>query len=202
MSQVPAERAQITFPFVWWDEMFSIEDVHKICAFVDEVGELGPGRLHMGVVDKEVRRCEVVHHLWSARTAWIFDKFNNAIVNINARWYGFDLNGYKAFQYAEYHAEESGYYDWHLDINLGSPIAADQTQPRKLSLAMLLNEPGVDFEGGEFHICVGHPDKPQVCPIQKGRIIAFPSWMMHRVTPVTKGVRKSLTVWVEGPKFK
>ena len=37
---------------------------------------------------------------------------------------------------------------------------------------------------------------------QKGTIIIFPSFIRHRVTPVTKGVRKSLVVWVDGPRFR
>jgi len=36
----------------------------------------------------------------------------------------------------------------------------------------------------------------------KGRVLAFPSFMIHGVAPVTKGKRESVVVWVEGPKFK
>jgi PKHD-type hydroxylase len=36
----------------------------------------------------------------------------------------------------------------------------------------------------------------------KGSAIFFPSFAMHRVTPVTDGVRRSLVVWMEGPRFK
>jgi PKHD-type hydroxylase len=37
---------------------------------------------------------------------------------------------------------------------------------------------------------------------KKGSVLLFPSWILHRVTPVTKGVRKSIVVWVTGPKFR
>jgi PKHD-type hydroxylase len=74
-------------------------------------------------------------------------------------------------------------------------------EPRKLSIAMLLNTPGEDFEGGEFQINGWRENKPINIDIRKGRIIAFPSFMIHRVCPVTKGVRKSLVIWVSGPKF-
>jgi predicted 2-oxoglutarate/Fe(II)-dependent dioxygenase YbiX len=202
LSNVPAERAQVTYPFVWWDGVFSDEEINRMAAYFQEAGEgnMQPGKRHGGKLDLDVRRCSVVHFLWDQTNAWIFDKLNDAILHINSRWYGFDLNGYKAIQYAEYHAEDSDHHDWHLDLNLGADVG-DQTQPRKLSLAMLLNTPGEDFEGGEFHVCQGNPEKPQVCPSQKGRIIAFPSWMIHRVTPVTAGVRRSLVTWVTGPKF-
>ncbi|WP_299006958.1 hypothetical protein [uncultured Tenacibaculum sp.] len=38
-------------------------------------------------------------------------------------------------------------------------------------------------------------------PREKGTIIVFPSFMMHCVTPITKGVRKSIVGWVAGPPY-
>ena len=37
---------------------------------------------------------------------------------------------------------------------------------------------------------------------ERGLIALFPSYTMHRVTPVTKGTRYSLVAWVSGPAFK
>ena len=73
---------------------------------------------------------------------------------------------------------------------------------RKLTLVMLLNEPGKDFTGGEFHINEGNQDSPTVPEYYRGRILAFPSFFCHRVTPVITGIRKSLVIWIEGPKFR
>ena len=66
----------------------------------------------------------------------------------------------------------------------------------------MLSEPGVDFEGGEFEINQGTETNPMVTDTKKNRAIVFPSWTIHRVKPVIKGVRKSLVIWVVGPKFK
>jgi hypothetical protein len=30
----------------------------------------------------------------------------------------------------------------------------------------------------------------------------FPSYMVHRVTPITSGTRKAIVAWVTGPGFK
>jgi PKHD-type hydroxylase len=43
---------------------------------------------------------------------------------------------------------------------------------------------------------------PMVAPREKGTVIMFPSYLLHRVTPVTKGVRKSLVLWVGGTTFR
>ena len=65
-----------------------------------------------------------------------------------------------------------------------------------------MNEPGVDFEGGDFEINQGQEKDATKVDAKKGRILAFPSFMLHRVAPTTKGKRKSLVFWALGPKFK
>ena len=135
-------------------------------------------------------------------TAWIFNRLNFVIESINNQFYNFDLNGYDAFQYTEYDDYEFGKYDFHQDTIMSEDIPDDMIETRKLSLTMALNEPGVDFEGGEFQINIGQEKNAESIELKKGRIVLFPSFMIHRVKPVTKGKRKSLVVWVLGPKFR
>jgi PKHD-type hydroxylase len=45
-------------------------------------------------------------------------------------------------------------------------------------------------------------DEARTLKMTKGMAWFFPSYMLHRVTPVTKGVRRSLVLWVGGPEFK
>ena len=37
---------------------------------------------------------------------------------------------------------------------------------------------------------------------KKGTVLVFPSFMRHKVEPVTKGIRKSLVAWIEGPHWR
>jgi len=37
---------------------------------------------------------------------------------------------------------------------------------------------------------------------QRGLIAAFPSFVLHQVTPVTQGNRQSLVAWVSGNAFR
>jgi PKHD-type hydroxylase len=75
-------------------------------------------------------------------------------------------------------------------------------ETRKLTLIMALNQQDIDFEGGEIELIMGSVERPVKINLDKGKVIAFPSWMNYRIKPVTKGVRKFIAVWVEGPKFK
>ena len=63
---------------------------------------------------------------------------------------------------------------------------------RKLSMTIVLNN---DYEGGEFQF---FNYKDQLIKEKKGTVIVFPSYMVHRVRPVTKGTRYSLVVWFCG----
>ena len=129
---------------------------------------------------------------------FVFEKFNNLFEYVNSMFYNFDINGYDYFQYAEYDAKESGQYNWHMDLSFGEQ-SRDVYSTRKLSMSMLLNTPEVDFEGGDFQTFIA---KEINVPLKRGQILIFPSFIVHRVKPVTKGIRKSLVIWVTGPGFK
>ena len=66
-------------------------------------------------------------------------------------------------------------------------------------MSILLNS---DFEGGEFEISLDEASKDNDMKLDKGSIIVFPSFIEHRVKPVTKGTRYSLVMWNLGYPFK
>jgi PKHD-type hydroxylase len=63
-----------------------------------------------------------------------------------------------------------------------------------------LNDPK-EFKGGDFQLMVDS-DTPVTVEQKKGRAWFFPSYTLHRVTPVTEGERKSLVLWIGGPAFR
>jgi len=106
------------------------------------------------------------------------------------------------------------YYDWHCDSAekaYDKPNTLSHGKIRKLSMTCQLTD-GSEYEGGELefdfrdyepHIREEHKHLrkcKQILP--KGSIIVFPSFVWHRVKPVTKGVRYSLVVWHLGYPFK
>lgn len=103
-------------------------------------------------------------------------------------------------QYTTYTSEDKGFYDYHQD-SMGSTIKdnVDQRLPRKFSISLQLSDPS-EYEGGDLLIKSGVT--PGVAPKAKGQVVGFPSFMLHKVTPVTSGIRRSLVVWVTGPAFK
>jgi PKHD-type hydroxylase len=203
ISNYPRDRQNITHGWCYWDNAFTTEELDKMCAYFD-TQSLDKAKV-VGELKEPVRISNVKYYSFDPQddnTVWIFQKMNFVIEHINNQYYGFILNGYNSFKYTEYEASEKGKYDWHMDTILGENKPNHLLDTRKLSITMCVNEPGDEYEGGELQINSTNESTPETIPTKKGRMILFPSFMNHRVTPVTKGKRKSVVVWVEGPKFK
>ena len=112
--------------------------------------------------------------------------------NVRAEW-NFVLSTLENVQISKYAAESGGHYAWHID----GTEPKDGMQ-RKLSVSILLNDPS-EFEGGELQI--KGIDSNNILT-KRGSIVVFPSFIEHRVTPVTKGVRYSAVTWALGPAFR
>jgi PKHD-type hydroxylase len=133
---------------------------------------------------------------------WMWEKFNNLIAYYNDQHFNFDLYGYNYLQYAKY--EPGGKHEFHMDLPLdGKTVQYNLLEHlRKLTVILLLGEPGVDFEGGEFQINHFSEQYPWNTNLKKGHVVIFPSFLLHRVAPVISGVRESIAVWPVGPKFR
>lgn len=211
----PNERQRMFYPWCYWDGAFTNEEIDKMCEFFTlkgvergtTVGQRSDSANANNVIvtqtpNENVRKSNVKFHDRTEETAWIYDRLNWVIESLNNQFYNFDLNGYDTFQYTEYDDHELGRYDFHQDTIMGRNLPSDMVETRKLSLTLLLNEPGVDFEGGDFQINTGQEKDAESVELKRGRIIVFPSFVIHRVAPVTKGRRKSVVIWVLGPKFR
>jgi PKHD-type hydroxylase len=189
-----ADKSSIFHSYVYWDEYFTNEELALIIEYCENK-KLEDGKVQMGVI-KETRKSKINFSEPDEENRWIFNKLNNFVKMINDKFYGFDLVGYNAFQFSTYNAKEKGHYDWHVDSYINNANLNGTGLHRKLSMTLLLSD---DFDGGDFEINLSQPQKIDV---KKGRAIFFPSYTLHRVTPVTKGIRKSLVIWVEGPRWK
>lgn len=125
--------------------------------------------------------------------AWIYRKLTDAIVDMNKAFFEFDLLQIENLQFTEYSSDRRSHYSKHVDA------ASNAAFSRKLSVVVFLSDPD-EFSGGD--LCLYHTNDPTVIPQTPGKIIFFPSYTLHEVTPVTKGTRYSLVTWVSGPKFR
>jgi PKHD-type hydroxylase len=124
---------------------------------------------------------------------WVYATLANAISRVNNEHFQFDLTHLTALQFTVYNGSNHSNYQKHLDLGRQFPN-------RKLSFSVQLSD-DTEYVGGDlrFHYI---KNQPEVAPREKGKIIFFPSWVIHDVTPVTQGTRRSLVGWVNGPNFK
>lgn len=109
-----------------------------------------------------------------------------SIIDANEMYYRFNLEyDHVDCFFAKY---ETGmhYQSLHFDCIAGE-------NQRKLSFSLLLND---NFKGGDFELLEGEP-----LPAEKGKLLVFPSFLPHKVTPVTSQTRYVIFGWFYGPNF-
>ena len=143
---------------------------------------------------------------------WIYKEIHPYVhqANKNAGW-NFEWDRSESCQFTTYKLNQS--YDWHSDSwpNPYQKEGPENGKIRKLSMTCQLTD-GSEYSGGELEFDFRDYDPPQraeckhlrTAPeiLPKGSIIVFPSFLWHRVKPVTRGVRYSLVVWHLGYPFK
>lgn len=114
----------------------------------------------------------------------------------NENYFGFNINRYHDFStvnYNEYSSEQKQEYGWHSD---GYRLE----KQADIKLTVLVNISTESYTGGELQLFLNKEVTVDVMN-DMGTVIVFPSWIQHRVTPVTSGTRKSVSLWLIGPKF-
>ena len=177
------------------DNFFNDEDIYKLNDLVENI-EIQRARIGQESHNNENNNIRKSNVKWidpNQTPDWLKQKIIEGFIYINQEHYGFYLTGSEPFQYTIYNSDERGEYKWHCDTGI-----FDQ-EVRKLSMSMLISDRN-EFVGG--NLILSPHGNPIVAEEKKGRATFFPSWVPHCVTPVTKGVRKSLVIWAHGPAFK
>lgn len=145
------------------------------------------------IESKDIRRSQVWFFNPSPQTDFIFGPLRQALEHLN-RGYGFEVTDFgTGCQIARYSSEVQGHYDWHIDLGTG------RFSLRKISMSVQLSAADA-YDGGDLEFHVSGLDRRKMR--QQGTLIAFPSYLEHRVTPVSRGERFSLVAWMDGPPYR
>jgi PKHD-type hydroxylase len=188
-----------------WAAYFSPEECEKIIelGLALPVADATIGHGGRSNVDTGMRRSQV---RWFNRGAedyqWLFRRLENCFQCANVNAFNFELTYFREVQFTEYDASYEGKYDWHED---GTWCRNHPTR-RKLSVCVQLSG-SADYEGGNLEVdskqVGGENNLPKKAALRSlGTTLVFPSFLKHRVTPVTSGKRYSLVSWYEGPPFR
>lgn len=185
----PSHENDVVAQVAYADGFFTAEECTALIA-LGRASQEFEGQTGGAVGKTDTARESKVRFVWPGEDSeWVFAKLEYAIAQFN-RNYRFDLGGFhQGIQIAEY--RPGGHYDWHTDVGPGN-------SNRKLSLSIQLSDKR-DYDGGELEFLSA---TDEVAPRDIGSLIVFPSFLAHRVRPVTRGVRLSAVSWVSGPPFR
>ena len=174
--------------YAFWNNAFSKEECQTIINIAKNKGLIkGKTKEESDVRDSKISWLYPVDDM-----DWVFRKVTDITLNLNERFFKFDLFGLnEGFQFTNYEAP-SGKYGKHVDRGMDMIV-------RKLSISIQLTDPE-EYEGGELYLY--DDDKGTLMDKAQGTLILFPSYVLHEVMPVTKGERNSLVTWVTGKQFK
>jgi hypothetical protein len=130
-----------------------------------------------------------IYPLWN--NLWIFNKIVRFVSRINKTNWAFELNKLSYVTVLKYDGDNKDKIGWHMDVGTSSKSKFDKN---KITCVIQLSDPA-SYQGGMLQI-FNHG----ICNVDKrlGSVVVFPSYYMHRVTTVTKGVRYVLVAIFEG----
>jgi PKHD-type hydroxylase len=155
-----------------------IEDIKKLGdALIWEEGKIKDDR-----VDHSIRNTRIAWIHPNTDTHWLFSRailiFKNSM----------PFNAFQSMQYTIYDSKGS-HYDWHRDIGSG-----DEIMKARVNVGIVQLSHPSEYKGGVLQIKLEDGEVIDVMKT-KGMVTTFPIQLLHRVTPVTSGVRKTLIMW-------
>jgi len=153
-----------------------------------EAGAMEPATVWSGTrdhVDSRLRQAQRCHWRRDVDTGWIFDLLDSIFAEAAARFEVAVDPVFEEIQLVRYGVGDH-FQSWHSDAG------ADRHWQRQISLSVELSDPQ-DHEGDVLEIVPATVGTARTLPRGGARI--FLSRAIHRVTPVTRGVRHALVAW-------
>jgi PKHD-type hydroxylase len=180
-------------PFVYFNDIFNHDELHSLTKYCRSL-ETVKARTTKNIENDDYRKTDIGRVILNSDTEFFYQRISEIVVLLNSKSYDFELSGfYEDLDYLRYDSAEQAHFELHTDNVVFN-------QPgRKLSVVLQLSDPS-EYEGGELQIIMNKD--PITIPKNKGMLVIFPSYTVHKVTAVTRGVRETIVGWVTGPRFK
>ncbi|MGI9423575.1 MAG: 2OG-Fe(II) oxygenase [Hyphomicrobiaceae bacterium] len=174
--------------------VFSPDECRQVVA-VANAGQFDQSALVGGRQAGLLRRARTSWLDETTNASWIFGRMLHACAEVNRHHFDFQLEEFaERMQVSRYSAEQADFFDWHVDVGDG-PTA----MRRKLTIVVQLSESD-SYEGGNLESNAN--GSVRTCSREIGAALVLPSFVLHRVSPMIKGNRFSLTLWSHGPAFR
>lgn len=185
--------------FYYWKNVFDDNMIRNLTDMVYanykfEKGKTGTKELGNETDSYSTNNRDIAYINPQPHSKWLYDLLFPLALEANEKAFHFDIDIVTDSIHYVIYPEDGGHLDWHMDVG------AFGVNKRKLAMTVQLSDSS-DYEGGDFQIWMGGEDYLTV-PREKGDVIVFPSFCMHRVTPITRGERRCLVFWTGGRPFR
>lgn len=185
--------------FYYWKNVFDDNMIKSLTDMVYanykfEKGKTGTKELGNETDSYSTNNRDIAYINPQPHSKWLYDLLFPLALEANEKVFHFDIDIVTDSIHYVIYPEDGGHLDWHMDVG------AYGVNKRKLAMTVQLSDSS-DYEGGDFQIWMGGEDYLTV-PREKGDVIVFPSFCMHRVTPITRGERRCLVFWTGGRPFR
>ncbi len=173
--------------FVSYNNVFTKEECNEIVNYSNNYIEN-----HTSNIEINMKMCYL---LPNEKNNFIYERIRKLVIETNIKIWNYNLYDFgEPINFLEYNEKNNSHFKIHNDIG----IEQGWQTFRKLTIIVQLTDENT-YEGCDLMIQNG--DKLVTTNKNQGSIIIFPSFMMHQVTPIKKGIRNSLVLWAYGPPF-
>ena len=179
---------------VFNDEMIAALEKMVYTHYTFSKGRTGVAELGNDTDSYETNNRDIAYIKPEAHSQWLYELLFPLALEANEKLFHFDIDIVTDPIHYVIYPEDGGHLDWHMDTG------AFGVNKRKLAMTVQLSDPS-EYDGGDFEIWFGGKES-MVVPREKGDVIIFPAFCMHRVKPITRGTRKCLVFWTGGRPFR
>jgi len=178
--------------YFYWNKLLSKEEIKNINSLLNKHKKEKEELIHKA---QNTKKTSTVYPVKIKHLKENLKKILFSVTQTNQNHYGYNVFDIKDEEELHYNIYTKGEeYEWHMD--------AETFKASDIKLTVLINISDSSFLGGEFNLLVSNT--PLLVPelSEPGSMVIFNSFILHKVNPITKGVRKTLTIFLKGPSFK
>lgn len=187
-----------TWDYYTWPNFFSNGEIKELNEFIENnyvkledktKGASGP--------EGPYKNISSVKHIPFKSVQHLIDRLVSQVVSVTERDFGYNIfypHSDRYLNHNTYDSKSNDSYDWHIDASGRASF--------DIKMTVLMNLSEQSYDGGEFQMLKGQKPIAIADYSLPGSVLMFKSHILHRVKPVTSGIRKSLTLFITGPKFQ
>jgi predicted 2-oxoglutarate/Fe(II)-dependent dioxygenase YbiX len=179
------------YDYVFFQSLYNKEERLELRTCIDAIL---PNDIADGPADGVVKTADVKCIMYKD-VAPLLQKIRQRVLDVNKNYFGFDLfetSDYEILHYNKYTIDKQSEYGWHSDA------CKNECYDFKLTVLLNLSE---QYSGGGFELFLNGPKEMREYSVP-GSLLIFPSWIPHRVKPISDGVRVTLSQFYSGPNIR